>query len=78
MIYHLLEDAIICELESDENAPIPKLMVLDKDVFEKLRSELVVENTDTKLAPTVTSFTLKLVGNSIEIRSEDWADATVH
>lgn len=77
-LYRLLEDAVICELEGDENTPIPQLMYLEKELFDLLRSELVIKDTQKKIPPEWKTLSLTFAGKTIVFRSEDWVNDTIH
>lgn len=77
-LFYLLEDAIIKELEEDENAAIPTLMVLEKELYQKLVSTLVIKSTNQKLPETQKQFKVLIADRSIVIRSADWEYNTVH
>ena len=78
MIFKLFEDAIIRELEENEDVQIPGIIYMEPDLFEALRKELISPVTKKPLDPKLGIFVVDLVGLRIEFRPEDYVYDTVH
>jgi hypothetical protein len=77
MLYKILEESILIELEKNEKLAL-RFLYLDTDFFNKLRSVLSIKGTKDKIPETCNAFTISVAGYKIEMRPDNWIPNTLH